>query len=78
MATIPRTPMDVWCCYDNTRGSEVWTYCLVADLTLAWTLAGIGYFRYLRANRPAMLDAIGRVWEPDLGAGDRGRPNPAA
>lgn len=46
-----------------------WPYNLVPYLIIAWTLAGIGYFRYLRAQRPAMLDAMGRVWEPDPGAG---------
>ena len=42
---------------------------LVPYLIIAWTLAGIAYFRYLRAKSPAMLDAMGRVWEPDPGTG---------
>ena len=59
MATSRRTQMDVWCCYDDTWGSAVWPHNLLPYLILAGTLAGIGYFRYLRANRPAMLDAMG-------------------
>jgi amino acid transporter len=43
-----------------------WPYNLVPYLILAWTLAGIGYFYYIRNKRTEMLDAMGRVWEPDL------------
>jgi amino acid transporter len=42
-----------------------WPYNLVPYLILAWTLGGIGYFFYIRSRRTDMLDAMGRVWEPD-------------
>ena len=42
-----------------------WPYDLVPYLILAWTLGGIGYFFYIRNRRTDMLDAMGRVWEPD-------------
>ena len=42
-----------------------WPYDLVPYLILAWTLGGIGYFFYIRSRRTDMLDAMGRVWEPD-------------
>jgi amino acid transporter len=44
-----------------------WPYNLVPYLILAWTLGGIGYFLYLARRRPAMVEAMGRVWEPDPG-----------
>ena len=48
-----------------------WPYNLVPYLILAWTIGGIGYFLYLTRRRPAMVEAMGRVWEPDPGpAGD--------
>ena len=47
-----------------------WPYNLVPYLILAWTIGGIGYFWYLARKRPAMVEAMGRVWEPD--------PEPAA
>jgi amino acid transporter len=48
-----------------------WPYNLVPYLILAWTIGGIGYFLYLARRRPAMVEAMGRVWEPDPGpAGD--------
>src|ERR1022692_2103539 len=37
------------------------------QLIVAWTLGGIGYFWYLARRRPAMIEAMGRVWEPDPG-----------
>jgi hypothetical protein len=37
----------------------------VPYLILAWTIGGIGYFFYIRSRRTDMLDAMGRVWEPD-------------
>jgi amino acid transporter len=43
-----------------------WPYSLVPYLILAWTLGGIGYFFYIRNRRSDMLDAMGRVWEPDV------------
>jgi amino acid transporter len=43
-----------------------WPYNLVPYLILAWTLGGIGYFFYIRNRRSDMLDAMGRVWEPDV------------
>lgn len=46
-----------------------WPYNLVPYLIVAWTLAGIGYFLYLRSRKPEMIDAMGRVWEPDPGSG---------
>jgi len=46
-----------------------WPYNLVPYLIVAWTLAGIGYFLYLRSRKPEMIDAMGRVWEPDPGPG---------
>jgi hypothetical protein len=42
-----------------------WPYNLVPYLILAWTIGGIGYFFYIRSRRTDMLDAMGRVWEPD-------------
>jgi amino acid transporter len=42
-----------------------WPYSLVPYLIIAWTLGGIGYFFYIRSKRADMLDAMGRVWEPD-------------
>jgi hypothetical protein len=44
-----------------------WPYNLVPYLIVAWTLGGIGYFWYLARRRPAMIEAMGRVWEPDPG-----------
>jgi amino acid transporter len=43
-----------------------WPYNLVPYLILAWTLGGICYFFYIRNRRSDMLDAMGRVWEPDV------------
>jgi amino acid transporter len=43
-----------------------WPFSLVPYLIVAWTLAGIGYFFYIRSQRTDMLDAMGRVWEPDV------------
>ncbi|HEV7907645.1 MAG TPA: APC family permease [Pseudonocardiaceae bacterium] len=39
-------------------------YNLVPYLLLAWALLGIGYFAYVRRNKPAVVEAMGRVWEP--------------
>ena len=44
-----------------------WPYNLVPYLIVAWTVGGIGYFLYLASKRPAMVEAMGRVWEPDTG-----------
>jgi amino acid transporter len=47
-----------------------WPYNLVPYLIVAWTIAGIGYFLYLARKRPALVEAMGRVWEPDTGQAD--------
>jgi amino acid transporter len=44
-----------------------WPYDLVPYLILAWTIGGLGYYYYIRNRRTDMLDAMGRVWEPDMG-----------
>lgn len=44
-----------------------WPYNLVPYILLVWVMAGTGYFLYLRRKRPEMIDAMGRVWEPDDG-----------
>jgi amino acid transporter len=44
-----------------------WPYNLVPYLLLAWTLVGILYFVWIRRNRPSLVAAMGRVWEPDPG-----------
>jgi amino acid transporter len=44
-----------------------WPFNLVPYLILAWTVGGVGYFLYLARRRPAMVEAMGRVWEPDTG-----------
>jgi hypothetical protein len=41
-----------------------WPYNLVPYLIVAWTIAGVSYFFYIRSHRTDMLDAMGRVWEP--------------
>jgi hypothetical protein len=35
-----------------------------------WIAAGAGSFLYLKSRKPAMVEAMGRVWEPDLGQPD--------
>jgi amino acid transporter len=47
-----------------------WPYNLIPYILLVWVILGIGYFRYLRRNRPENIDAMGRVWEPDYGPTD--------
>jgi amino acid transporter len=42
-----------------------WPYRLVPYLIVVWVLAGLVYFRVLRRRRPQLVDAMGRVWEPD-------------
>jgi hypothetical protein len=49
-----------------------WPYRLVPYLIVAWVIAGIGYFLFLARRRPAMVEAMGRVWEPDTTALDEG------
>ena len=44
-----------------------WPYDLVPYLIVAWTVGGVGYFLSLASKRPAMVEAMGRVWEPDTG-----------
>jgi amino acid transporter len=43
-----------------------WPYRLVPYLLLAWVIIGIIYFQILRRRDPQLVDAMGRVWEPDL------------
>jgi amino acid transporter len=43
-----------------------WPYRIVPYLIVAWTIAGIVYFGYIRRRKTEMLDAMGRVWEPDV------------
>ncbi len=47
-----------------------WPYDLVPYLIVVWIAAGAGYFLYLKSRKPAMVEAMGRVWEPDLGQPD--------
>jgi amino acid transporter len=42
-----------------------WPYNLVPYILVAWTLVGCGYFLYLRKTKPAVVEGMGRVWEPD-------------
>jgi amino acid transporter len=42
-----------------------WPYNLVPYILLAWVLIGIGYFVHVRRHRPAVVEAMGRVWEAD-------------
>jgi amino acid transporter len=43
-----------------------WPYRLVPYLLVAWLIIGIVYFRVLRRRSPQLVDAMGRVWEPDV------------
>jgi amino acid transporter len=45
-----------------------WPLNLVPYLLLAWAVLGIGYFAYVRRNKPAVVEAMGRVWEPEPAA----------
>jgi amino acid transporter len=47
-----------------------WPYDLVPYLIVAWTIVGVIYFRYIRSKRPHLVDAMGRVWEPDTSLGE--------
>lgn len=49
-----------------------WPYRLVPYLIVIWVIAGIGYFLFLARRRPAMVEAMGRVWEPDTAPLDEG------
>lgn len=44
-----------------------WPYNVVPYLLLIWTIAGFVYFMWVRKNRPSLVAAMGRVWEPDTG-----------
>jgi amino acid transporter len=56
-----------------------WPYDLVPYLIVAWILGGVGYFLYLKSRKPALVEAMGRVWEPDLSqAGATAAASPAA
>jgi amino acid transporter len=44
-----------------------WPFNLIPYIVLVWVVVGVLYFRHLRKNRPAMIEAMGRVWEPDNG-----------
>jgi amino acid transporter len=42
-----------------------WPYRLVPYLIVLWIIAGALYFGFLRSRRPALVEGMGRVWEPD-------------
>jgi amino acid transporter len=46
-----------------------WPYNLVPYILVAWILVGCGYFLYLRKAKPAVIQRMGRVWEPDATGG---------
>jgi amino acid transporter len=54
-----------------------WHYDVVPYLIVAWIIGGVGYFLYLKSRRPAMVEAMGRVWEPDPGRADTAAATPA-
>jgi amino acid transporter len=57
-----------------------WPYRLVPYLLVAWVMVGIVYFFVLRRRNPHLVNAMGRVWEPDTdesAAADRHRRSPA-
>jgi amino acid transporter len=45
-----------------------WPLRLAPYLVVLWVLAGIAYFMVLRRRDPQLVDAMGRVWEPDMSA----------
>jgi amino acid transporter len=47
-----------------------WPYSLVPYLILLWIVSGVVYFRFIRAKRPQLIDAMGHVWEPDTSLGE--------
>ena len=47
-----------------------WPYNLIPYIFFLWVVGGIGYFVFLRKNRPALIDAMGRIWEPDYSKSD--------
>jgi hypothetical protein len=51
--------------YGQVWPLPAWPYRLVPFLLVAWAIAGALYFRVLLRRRPAAVDAMGRVWEPD-------------
>lgn len=56
-----------------------WPNNLALALTCAWFLAGVGYLAVIRTRRPALLTAMGRVWEDDDTSGSDASPvRPAA
>ena len=55
-----------------------WPYDLVPYLIVAWIIGGVGYFLYLKSRKPAMVEAMGRVWEPDLTPADTTAATPPA
>jgi hypothetical protein len=54
-----------------------WPYDVVPYLIVAWIIGGVGYFLYLKSRRPAMVEAMGRVWEPNPGRADTAAATPA-
>ena len=44
-----------------------WPFSLVPYVLLLWVVAGVAYFLYMRKNHPERIEAMGRVWEPDVG-----------
>ena len=47
-----------------------WPYNLVPYVIVVWALTGVVYFRFIRNRRPHLIDAMGRVWEPDTSLGE--------
>jgi hypothetical protein len=52
--------------YGQLLPVPAWPYNLVPYILVVWTLAGCGYFLYLRKARPIVVEGMGRVWEPDM------------
>jgi amino acid transporter len=51
--------------YGQLRPVPSWPYNLVPYLIVLWILSGLVYYGYLRSKKPNLIDAMGRVWEPD-------------
>jgi hypothetical protein len=47
-----------------------WPYNLVPYVIVVWAISGVVYFQFIRNKRPHLIDAMGRVWEPDTSLGE--------